>query len=94
VSTTTLLMRRGQNLLWPRHSWRAAKNSSIDSSSGQKSPCKIRTSSNRILLLLGDQLVEHRAGIEAIARIIDFTVHGSLHSLKYNNRKVGLFGTS
>src|ERR1035441_2097467 len=27
-------------LVWPRHSWSAARNSSIDSSSGQKSPCK------------------------------------------------------
>src|ERR1019366_8284170 len=27
-------------LVWPRHSWSAARNSSIDSSSAQKSPCR------------------------------------------------------
>src|ERR1019366_505249 len=34
----------GSVRLWPRHSWRVAKNSSMDSSSGQKSPCNSETS--------------------------------------------------
>ncbi len=49
---------------------------------------------DRILLLLGDQLIERRAGIEVVARIIYLSVHGSLYSLEYSNREVVLFGTS
>jgi hypothetical protein len=30
--------------LWPRHSWRAARKSSMRSSSGQKLPCRASTS--------------------------------------------------
>ena len=40
----------GSSFLWPRHSWRAAKKSSMRSSSGQKSPCV----GDGTLPLLGD----------------------------------------
>src|SRR5260370_38902241 len=34
----------GSVRLWPRHSWRASRKSSMDSSSGQRSPCSTETS--------------------------------------------------
>src|ERR1039457_1750878 len=34
----------GSAFLWPRHSWRAARKSSMGSSSGQKFPCRACTS--------------------------------------------------